>query len=202
LPRPSTHTVVRRSGSRRAATPPSSAARPPSAGVTRERQRPPRPVAGCSSRRRTFSHAPAASLRAWWPMGASRSTRTRGGFGAIWSEPSGRVEVSSGGKATRASWSAPQARPQRPDGGSSVAPVMAITGAPCGRGLPELVPAPPSRRRVRHRCEELVFIARTRPRRGRSPRCPRDAVRRRLRRGARRSRLCRASSRCRSWGLA
>jgi hypothetical protein len=53
----------------------------------------------------------------------------------MWSEPPGRVEVGSGGTATRASWSASQATPQRPEAGSSVAPVVVTTGAPCVRGL-------------------------------------------------------------------
>jgi hypothetical protein len=39
----------------------------------------------------------------------------------MWTEPPGRVEGGSGGKAARASWSASQATPQRPEAGSSVA---------------------------------------------------------------------------------
>jgi RTX calcium-binding nonapeptide repeat (4 copies) len=75
--------------------------------------------------------------------------RLPGGLGAIWTVPPGRVESKSGGKAARFSWSASQATPQRPDTGSSVAPVVATTGAPCVRGLGTSIA--PRRRAISHR---------------------------------------------------
>ena len=80
-PRPSTRTCpppsVRRSGSRRSAGPPPSAARPLSGGVRRGRPRPPRPVAGCSSPRRTSARYQAPSPGRYGGLWGSASQETR-----------------------------------------------------------------------------------------------------------------------------
>ena len=109
---------------------------------------------------------------------ASRSTATieyvetigRGGFGEIWAEPPGRAA--------------------RPEAGSSVAPVVVTTGAPCVRGLGTSIA--PRRRAIsrqtllairlldqvdlqelRGRARARRLLPGERARRAPSPRCPR-----------------------------